>query len=53
MDENLKKIHDYLLSAGVEQEKIERSDCSTVDLASEIMEYAHRNQKKGERQGLR
>ncbi len=46
MNENLMKIHDYLLSKGVAKERIENSDCSTVELASEIMEYAHRNQKR-------
>lgn len=51
MNESLKKIHDYLLSLGVTQERIEQGDCSTVYLAEEIMEYAHRNQKRenGER----
>ena len=46
MNENLEKIHEYLLSVGVTQERIDQSDCSTVYLAMEIMEYAHRNQRR-------
>ena len=46
MNENLKKIHDYLLSSGVKEDKLKRSDESSVYLAMEIMEYAHRNQKR-------
>lgn len=51
MNENLKKIHDYLLCLGVTQENIAKGDASTVNLADEIAEYAHRNQKRenGER----
>ena len=46
MNENLKKIHEYLMSRGVSEEKLLRSDTSSVYLALEIMEYAHRNQKR-------
>ncbi len=46
MNENLKKIHRYLLSVGVDPERIKISDFSTVELAKEIMEYAHRGQKR-------
>ncbi len=46
MNENLKKIHEYLLGTGVKKERIEKADTSSVYLAMEIMEYAHRNQKR-------
>ena len=46
MNENLKKIHEYLMSRGVEEETLLGSDTSSVYLAMEIMEYAHRNQKR-------
>ena len=46
MNENLKKIQDYLIETGVKKEKVEFWSTSSVYLASEIMEYAHRNQKR-------
>ncbi len=46
MNENLKKIHEYLMSKGISEERLLRSDASSVYLAMEIMEYAHRNQKR-------
>ena len=46
MNENLKKIQDYLIETGVKKEKVEFWSTSSVCLASEIMEYAHRNQKR-------
>ena len=46
MNENLKKIHKYLMERGVEEKQLLESDTSSVYLAMEIMEYAHRNQKR-------
>ena len=46
MNEKLKEIHEYLLSKGVDEEKLLWSDTSSVYLAMEIMEYTHRNQKR-------
>ena len=46
MNENLKKIQDYLIKTGVKKEKVEFWSTSSVYLANEIMEYAHRNQKR-------
>lgn len=46
MNKDLEKIHAYLLSVGVSKERIDQSDRSTVYLAMEIMEYAHRNQRR-------
>ncbi len=46
MNENLKKIREYLLSKGVKEETIDSGMGSSVYLAMEIMEYAHRNQKR-------
>ena len=46
MNENLKKIHEYLMERGVEEKQLLESDTSSVYLAMEIMEYAHRNQKR-------
>jgi (p)ppGpp synthase/HD superfamily hydrolase len=46
MNKNLKKIHDYLLGTGIKEDRLRRSDESSVYLAMEIMEYAHRNQKR-------
>ena len=46
MNEKLKKIHEYLLSKGVEEKTILNADTSSVYLAMEIMEYAHREQKR-------
>ena len=46
MNENLKKIQDYLIKTGVSKERVEGGATSSVYLAMEIMEYAHRNQKK-------
>lgn len=46
MNENLKKIQDYLIKTGVSKERVEGGATSSVYLAMEIMEYAHRNQKR-------
>ena len=46
MNENLKKIHDYLIDKGIEEDNLLWSDTSSVHLAMEIMEYAHRKQKR-------
>ena len=46
MKETLKKIHEYLINKGIKEEKVMWSDTSSVYLAMEIMEYAHRNQKR-------
>lgn len=46
MNKKLKEIHEYLLGKGVDEEKLLWSDTSSVYLAMEIMEYAHRNQKR-------
>lgn len=46
MNENVKKIREYLLSKGLDEEYIDDCMGSSVYLAMEIMEYAHRNQKR-------
>ena len=46
MNKNLQKIHEYLLKKGVDEEALATYDSSSVYLAMEIMEYAHRNQKR-------
>lgn len=46
MNEKLKKIQDYLIKTGVSKERVESGATSSVYLAMEIMEYAHRNQKR-------
>ena len=46
MNKNLEKIHEYLMSKGVSEKELLQSDTSSVYLAMEIMEYAHRNQKR-------
>ena len=46
MNETLKKIHEYLISIGYEEEGLPGMDQSSVYLAMEISEYAHRNQKR-------
>ncbi len=46
MNKTLKRIHEYLLEKGVKEKSITESDRSSVYLAMEIMEYAHRNQKR-------
>ncbi len=48
MNENLKKIHQYLLNAGVDPKDIESHDMSSIGLAMEINEHVHRGQKKEE-----
>lgn len=42
----LKEIHDYLVSIGNQEEELLQLDESSVYLCMEIMEYAHRNQKR-------
>lgn len=46
MNENLKKIQDYLIKTGVSKERVEGGATSSVYLAMEIMEYAHKDQKR-------
>lgn len=46
MNESLKKIQDYLIKTGVSKERVEGGATSSVYLAMEIMEYAHRDQKR-------
>ena len=46
MNENLKKIHEYLMGKGVDEKQLLEYDTSSVYLAMEIMEYAHRDQKR-------
>lgn len=46
MNEKLEKIHQYLIDRGMKEESIRWYDTSSVYLAMEIMEYAHRNQKR-------
>lgn len=42
----LKEIHDYLVSIGAKEEDLKEIDNYSVYLSMEIMEYAHRNQKR-------
>lgn len=46
MSELLDKIHDYLKSKGQSDENLKFYDSTSVYLSMEIMEYAHRNQKR-------
>jgi (p)ppGpp synthase/HD superfamily hydrolase len=46
MNKNLEKIRAYLIDRGVDEETIDNGMTSSVYLAMEIMEYAHRNQKR-------
>ena len=46
MNNYLNKIHNYLLERGVDEEQLKQFDSSSVYLAMEIMEYAHRDQKR-------
>jgi len=46
MNKNLEKIRDYLIERGVDEKTIDGGMTSSVYLAMEIMEYAHRNQKR-------
>ena len=46
MNENLKKIHEYLIETGSEEKDLLYMDKHSVQLAMEICEYAHRNQKR-------
>ena len=46
MNKNLEKIRDYLIERGVEEKSVNSGMTSSVYLAMEIMEYAHRNQKR-------
>ena len=46
MNKNLKKIRDYLIERGVDEKSVNSGMTSSVYLAMEIMEYAHRNQKR-------
>lgn len=42
----LKEIHNYLLKNGITKKQLMKMDESTVSLSLEIMEYAHRNQRR-------
>ena len=46
MNKNLEKIRDYLIERGVDEKSVDSGMTSSVYLAMEIMEYAHRNQKR-------
>ena len=46
MNKKLIKIHEYLIDKGADEETLLEWDSSSVYLAMEIMEYAHRNQKR-------
>jgi len=46
MNKNLEKIRDYLIERGVDEKTVNSGMTSSVHLAMEIMEYAHRNQKR-------
>lgn len=46
MNEKLKAIHEYLCLKGFLEDDLFECDQSSVYLAMEIMEYAHRNQKR-------
>ncbi len=46
MNEKLKKIHEYLVGQGAEEDDLLKSDTSSVYLAMGIAEYAHRNQTR-------
>ena len=46
MNKNLEKIRDYLIERGVDEKSVNSGMTSSVYLAMEIMEYAHRNQKR-------
>lgn len=46
MNDKLKKIHSYLIRRGYKEDELVKADTSSVYLAMEIMEYAHRNQKR-------
>ena len=46
MNENLKKIREYLLGLGLKEEELKAYESSSVYLANMIMEYAHRGQKR-------
>ncbi len=46
MNKNLEKIRDYLIERGIDEKSVNSGMTSSVYLAMEIMEYAHRNQKR-------
>ena len=46
MNKKLIKIHEYLIDKGADEETLLEWDSSSVYLSMEIMEYAHRNQKR-------
>ena len=46
MNKKLIKIHEYLIDKGADEETLLQWDSSSVYLTMEIMEYAHRNQKR-------
>ena len=46
MNKKLKEIHDCLIEDGMDEKVLLWSDTSSVYLAMEIMEYAHRKQKR-------
>ena len=53
MNKNLEKIRDYLIERGVDEKSVNGGMTSSVYLAMEIMEYAHRNQKRENPEGLK
>lgn len=46
MNKKLIQIHEYLINKGADEETLLEWDSSSVYLSMEIMEYAHRNQKR-------
>lgn len=42
----LKEIHDYLESYGLSKEQLQAADSTSVGISKEIMEYAHKDQKR-------
>lgn len=46
MNKNLEKIHEYLINKGISENTLKGYDTSSVYLAMEIMEYAHRGQTR-------
>lgn len=46
METKLNEIHQYLIEKGSHEEELKNMDTQSVYLSMEIMEYAHRNQKR-------
>ena len=49
----LEEIHTYLISKGEDIEDLHEKDHSLIDLCKEIIEYAHRNQKRANGEGYK